>query len=1612
MPFFKVKKFNGMLPAISPRLLPNDAAQQAEDIDFVSGRLEPVKEDLTIATSPTSASTRVNDIFRYEYDVDEVSTSNPYIVKLSVGSDGNDETVRNVGFLAANGMPLFGLARPIAKQLSGIYVSSILNPNTGNTVYELRIVVDKATSAIYETPINSAPAYFGSNVQINFFTSATDDGDGTFSSATSALSNAPSISDMDNVTGGGAELSYRDLGDTQIWTKTIDADEFNAISGQIGNDIFVKFTNSSVSSITTISLGNVNKSYAVKSSLRSGRSFTGRLKFSVDKGLEGSYPTRYIAADYNGRESSIFVEYIKIPGNQLSKLQVGATLKADIVSSGVGAREAEILYFKFDGVDTLIYFKREHFLQSGSYNPSSGNVSATLLVDDRANDQFTTGENVLSRADDKLIGYTVTNYGLPNRASTDSENPLFGTSRITDSDSSDTSATLDFVITGHSNSLRSDESGKSQYTISSEPNLTKHTGAYSYGSNDTYWKRFGIDVCFGGLYNSIKLLRSANLLDSSFDYTGVTNSGIEGQAGLGFEPYFSTIGTQTTKSMLRSALHGTISGGTTGGARLNDSFTVGRDLTYFYGAPIYKDVITSRTSNTVFTCTRLSTNSTGSASNNFRDGNFNEDDILNGLRFHNLTTGASSLITDYDASADQLTIATLSGGINSNITVGDEFMITAGSNIYNYKWTCYHRNHPFAKLAGAPGNMGVVLTNTDALTSDQVTDLDTDRTATDDLSGNITLTEGDVVQFKGFGVDATRTLQNNVNNGGTGSNQTTGPLNGQRPADQSGDNVFFEDLPHSNAGHNGGDSDADFYRMVFYNMNWRRFEGEGITQARAESHEGVFGLSDFDAMYGGPYWQIISKPVKVHVKGGLLTVIGTGKTVVTGHVESVSASGNTLTITDTTKNFDPLAEYLYGKTIVNVHTGVSSTIIRNSKNNLIIDTTKSIFYDLTNKDKYYEHIAADQTGVTVTGTTSFPIKSQYYILEPIDSVDILGGQTLTRDFFTFSALSLASMDGQRQVYTEQTASQGVMWFCSRPGTTAVSVDKKTKSKQTSFLEFEESSEILRSPVGSDIFNRLYWTGDGFPRVIGGDFISSSVAGDPLISYATWSANSYRLGIPTPEEAPLVKTNVSGALSNLTNVSEVLSVSYVYTYVSAFGEEGPPSPPSTPILTQIGGSITITNIGTKDANFAESTAPYNFGVGALKRIYRSNSGSADTFFQFVDEIPFSQNTYSDVKPPAVLGEVLPSSTWIGPPDDNAELYPDGPMRGLTEFANGSFAGFTGKRLCFSEPFLPHAWPVAYRHTLDDDIIALSAIANGIFVLTRAKPYFFGGNDPSAMAPQQLDFAHGCINRNSVVDMGEVIMYAAADGLCALSLNGGQVISEGIINVDNWVSEYQADTYTAHRHEGKYVALFTASNLSGPIDGFVADVRNQETAFSTIQREANTTAIYHDEGADNIYILEKNEGAAAVVKLFRGKSTKEQYRWKSKKFTLGYPISLSWVGIHADSYPTHSGTLSDDTAGLFKVSDDAAGSAASATNVALQIKVFADGVLLAHYALSKNSSQKFVQETLVPNNIQDTVILQPVMRLPNNTATEWEVEILGTSPVNEFYLAQSMAEVVNE
>ena len=70
-------------------------------------------------------------------------------------------------------------------------------------------------------------------------------------------------------------------------------------------------------------------------------------------------------------------------------------------------------------------------------------------------------------------------------------------------------------------------------------------------------------------------------------------------------------------------------------------------------------------------------------------------------------------------------------------------------------------------------------------------------------------------------------------------------------------------------------------------------------------------------------------------------------------------------------------------------------------------------------------------------------------------------------------------------------------------------------------------------------------------------------------------------------------------------------SYVYTFVSAFGEEGPPSAASTVITTDDNMTVAISGLET-------SSSKSNTNL-IKKRIYRSNTGSNTTQFQFVGEV---------------------------------------------------------------------------------------------------------------------------------------------------------------------------------------------------------------------------------------------------------------------------------------------------------------------------------------------------------------------------------------------------------
>jgi hypothetical protein len=502
-------------------------------------------------------------------------------------------------------------------------------------------------------------------------------------------------------------------------------------------------------------------------------------------------------------------------------------------------------------------------------------------------------------------------------------------------------------------------------------------------------------------------------------------------------------------------------------------------------------------------------------------------------------------------------------------------------------------------------------------------------------------------------------------------------------------------------------------------------------------------------------------------------------------------------------------------------------------------------------------------------------------------------------------------------------------------------------RDTNWLEWiEDGVSVVPGPIPGDTLDRLYFTGDDYPRMGTAATLVSGSNGYPV--------NSYRLGVPAPLNAPAVVVN--GTADDTLTPNDV---SYVYTLVTAFGEEGPPSSPSAVIQLDDTQSTTL-SLPTSD----QPSGNYNFTTGALKRIYRSNTGSTNTQFQFAGEVGYTATSFTDTQDAATLGEVLPSATWIGPPDDDSALYPDGPLNGLIALAQGTMAGFTGKRFCLSEPFLPHAWPIQYRITTEEDIVAIASTANGVAALTDGQPYFITGTEPSAMTAVRIDLAQACVNVNSVVDMGSYVLYAGPDGLCGLESASGSVVTAGLISVKQWNDDFNPTTIRAFKHEGTYVAFHATG-------GWVYDPRGDENALTTLSISSDVRGGYTNPKDGELYLIVNNE----IVK-YRGSATSKTAKFKSKKFVTPAPVSMGWVSVHANEYPA-------------------------------TVKVYGDGVLVADYTVTKSGST-YTQATTVPSGISNGTLREPIMRMPAVVAQEWEVQIEGTD-INEFCLAQSMDEI---
>lgn len=511
-----------------------------------------------------------------------------------------------------------------------------------------------------------------------------------------------------------------------------------------------------------------------------------------------------------------------------------------------------------------------------------------------------------------------------------------------------------------------------------------------------------------------------------------------------------------------------------------------------------------------------------------------------------------------------------------------------------------------------------------------------------------------------------------------------------------------------------------------------------------------------------------------------------------------------------------------------------------------------------------------------------------------------------------------------------------------------------------WLAWDTVVNAVPGPVAED---RLYYTGDGVPKMRVGSTV-------------------YDLAVPYPSTALTASASGSGS-------GDIITRLYVYTYVTQFGEESEPCPVSNEVEWQSGKTITLSGF---------SAIPSGRGI-TKQRIYRSQSSSqSGTDLFFIAERNASTSDFTDIYAPDQFGEVLPSKDWNAPPDD---------LQGLIALPNGMMAAFTGKELCFCEPYRPHAWPEKYRLTAAFEIVGLGAYGTTVVAGTKGYPYAASGNSPESMIEEKLEVNLPCINGRGVVDLGYSVAYPSNDGLVVVSNGGPTVATANLFTRPQW-QRIAPSTLVAGQFTGRYFASYQYLETDGVTvnEGTVAiDLTGQQPFV--LRYPFKASAFYYDQPTGQLYYLDGN----TVFEFDALGQQNEIMTWKSKRVVLPEPASMGAILVEsgvvespeqkqarldalAEIEAFNSTLLAQDSMGseidgasidTFSLNGD--GLKSLPPPPFISVKVYADGTL-----------------------VRTVSRLDHVQRIPGERrARVWEIQVNGTAQIEQIKLAGTVREL---
>lgn len=598
----------------------------------------------------------------------------------------------------------------------------------------------------------------------------------------------------------------------------------------------------------------------------------------------------------------------------------------------------------------------------------------------------------------------------------------------------------------------------------------------------------------------------------------------------------------------------------------------------------------------------------------------------------------------------------------------------------------------------------------------------------------------------------------------------------------------------------------------------------------------------------------------------------------------------------------------------------------------------------------------------------------------------------------------------------------------------------------SWCVWNRTVDVRRATTAQDAYNRLYWTGDGEPRMGG--------SADVLTGGGPFPGAFFVLGVYIPLVAPTIGVT-GGAAANEDR-------SYVYTFVTQYGEESAPSPfktftgksdgtwnltameavpPNSGTVTgvtivtagvaevtldtvrglavyeevtfaAIGGitgltgtfaitsvdtatnKIRVTSAAVAGAYTAGGTwarrAPHNL-TNMKRRIYRTVGTNTD--YKFVAEIAATQIFYDDSTAASLVTRAITTLFSYTPPKNG---------HSLCTLANGAMAMLAGNEVVLSESFMGHSWPLTNRNAMDGTPVAMVAVGNSLIVMRAdGKPRVYNVTDPSTATGSDLPTYAPCASKAGVVDAGGMALCPSYDGLYAITPSGAENITGKLYRINEWRDLHPSTFVAAIQDQVYYAAHQTA-------DGSPARVLAIDTAeIDRGVREvvATVSAVYCNPYDGELYVARNTN----QVCLWDGDDTNRFLSsWKSVDFQFGPPVKFTAAQVTAD----FNQIVPPDTS----IAAANAAILAAITNV----KGGLGSVPMTNYPLGATNiqhvpdvTQNKVQFSLVRNGVtiftKDVTSAKP-FRVPSDRRAElWSVQVSSSVPVHTVTVAESLYEL---